>query len=81
MKETLLKYGFHFIGACHCEGFATDKYGKGDYEVRTRDKKGLFKFKHLGRSKTLWIPSEQLEQVLKNINQPQPIIAYPINNN
>lgn len=64
MKELLLRYNYAYTGNCNCEGFPTEKYSNGDYQLRIRVKKELFKMKHLGRSVTQWIPTNQLEQTL-----------------
>lgn len=66
MKELLIKYGYEYTGSCHCEGFPTDKYKNGDYQVRLRPKKELFKMKYLGRSITQWISTNMLEQTLNH---------------
>jgi hypothetical protein len=68
MIDILTNYGYTYIGQCHCDGSLTEKYGNGDYEVRVKVRKRLFKIKHAGRSKTMWIPETKLEESLKQIH-------------
>ena len=69
MKELIERYGYKFIGNCHCDGFQTSKYSKEGYELRIREKKNMFKLKLAGRSLTMWIPLDTLAQTLLNTHQ------------
>jgi hypothetical protein len=68
MKELLTRYGYTYEGSCHCDGFPTEKYKSGDYQVRIRNNKNLFKIKKGGRSITQWVPASQIETALNNIH-------------
>jgi hypothetical protein len=65
MIDLLLQYGYTSSGKCHCDGFPTDKYSKGDYQLRIRKTKGTFKIRYQGRSLTQWIPVTKMEEALK----------------
>lgn len=69
MKELLERYNYHHFGHCNCDGFPTDKYRAGDFELRLREKKNLFKIKRLGHSITGWESVSNLQQTLQNIHQ------------
>lgn len=66
MKELLLQYNYTYDGHCHCDGFPTEKYKLGDYQLRIRTKKELFRIKYMGRTITQWIPIGKLEETLNN---------------
>jgi hypothetical protein len=66
MTDLLLQYDYKPDGKCHCDGFPTDKYSKGDYQLRIRKTKGTFKIRYQGRSLTQWIPVSKMEEALKN---------------
>lgn len=68
MNPALTIHNYRPNGKCHCDGFTTDKYINGDYEVRVRKKAGTFKIKHHGSSITSWIPVGQLENKLNEIH-------------
>ena len=68
MKELLERYGYTYEGKCNCEGFGTDKYKNGDFHLRIRTNKNLFKIKFEGRSLQQWIPIKLLPQTLSNIH-------------
>lgn len=68
MKELILRYGYTYTGNCNCEGFSTEKYINGDYLLRLRVKKEMFRIKHKGRSLTQWIPQGKLQETLSNIH-------------
>lgn len=66
MKEILQQYEYVSSGKCHCDGYPTDKFTKGDYQLRIRTIKGTFKIRYQGRSVTQWIPVSKMEEALKN---------------
>lgn len=66
LKELIEQYGFTFAGNCHCDGQQTDKYDKGDYQLRVRVKKNTIKLKKSGRSVTQWIPVTQLPSIIES---------------
>ncbi len=66
MKELLERYEYKYSGACHCDGYQTDKYDKESYQLRIRVKKNTFKIRKNGLSVTQWIPIHMLEQTLKS---------------
>lgn len=68
MKDLLERYNYHHFGHCNCDGFPTEKYRAGDFELRLRINKNLFRIKRLGHSITMWEPTSSLENVLKNIH-------------
>ena len=68
MKELILRYGYSDAGKCNCDGFPTDKFIKGDYQLRVRTSKSMFKIRHQGRSVTQWIPVSKLQEALNNIH-------------
>lgn len=65
MTELLKQYGFDFKGSCSCDGVYSEKYRKGDYEVRWRKRKGIFKIRRFGVSLTGWIIESEIENYLK----------------
>lgn len=66
MRDILEQYGFTFAGNCHCDGYQTDKYNKGDYQLRVRVKKNTIKLRKGGRSVTQWIPVTQLPSIIES---------------
>lgn len=68
MKDLLQRYGYTYDGNCHCDGFQTDKYKNGDYQLRIRTRKDQYKIKKCGRSITLWVDIKTMEETLKNIH-------------
>jgi hypothetical protein len=66
LKELIEQYGFTFVGNCHCDGQQTDKYDKGDYQLRVRVKKNTIKLKKSGRSVTQWIPVTQFPSIINS---------------
>lgn len=67
MKELLQRYGFTPDGSCQCDGFQTEKYRNGEYQLRVRVRKDQFKIKKGGISLTIWNPTKDLQQILQNI--------------
>lgn len=67
MKDIFLQYGFKYEGSCHCDGYQSDKYRKGNYQVRHRVKRREFKVKKDGRTITQWITENKLIETLETI--------------
>lgn len=67
MKELLTQYGFTFDGTCQCDGHHTEKYKKGNFQVRIRTRSNQFKIKHGGHSMTQWVPANKLSESLQNV--------------
>lgn len=67
MKELLQRYGFTYEGNCQCDGFQTEKYKNGEYQLRVRVRKDQFKIKKGVISITIWNPLKDLQQTLQNI--------------
>lgn len=65
MTEILTRYDYKSSGSCHCDGYQTDKYDMGNYQLRIRVKKETFKIKKNGNSVTQWLPITMLEETLK----------------
>ena len=68
MKELLERYNYHHFGHCNCDGYPTEKYRAGDFEIRVRESKNLFKIKRMGQSITKWESLQLLQQTLQNIH-------------
>ena len=68
IKELMILYGYRFTGTCHCDGYTTEKYRNGDYELRWRKAKYQFRIKRNNRELMQWQPLTKLEQELKNIH-------------
>jgi hypothetical protein len=75
MNDLLTKYNYSPSGKCNCDGFSTDKYKNGDYQLRVRTRHQTFRVKEGGRSLTGWVPIAQMENVLKNIHNVHPVTA------
>lgn len=67
MNGLLIQHGFTFDGTCQCDGKLTEKYRKGEYQVRIRVRTNQFKLKHSGRSMTQWVPLAKLQESLENV--------------
>lgn len=68
MKELLERYGYSYVGNCNCDGFTTQKYKRGDFQLRVRTGKNLIKIKKGGHSITQWVPIDLLPIILENTN-------------
>jgi hypothetical protein len=68
LVQILIKFGYEYEGQCQCDGFKTFKYRNKEYQFRWRIKKGTFKMKQHGITKTDWIKISSAETVLKNIH-------------
>lgn len=68
MIELLKRYGYSYEGQCHCDGFQTEKYRNGDFQIRIRQRRNQFRIKKDGRTITQWVPADQLQTALNNIH-------------
>lgn len=68
MKELLQRYGYSPDGNCNCDGHQTDKYRKGDYQIRIRIRQNKFKIKKEGFSLTIWESTNKLQETLQNLS-------------
>lgn len=67
MIDTLIQYGFTYSRSCRCDGFKTDIYKNGVYEVKVRKGRNTFKIRQHGISRTGFIPSDLLLTKLNEI--------------
>lgn len=61
-EPLILSYGFERRRVCHCGGFYTEVYTKGEYELSWRRKRYLVKLKKSGTTLFGWVPVDELAQ-------------------
>lgn len=57
--------GFTYKGSCNCDGSLTQKWERGEYQLKI--KKTRFKIKQNGVTIKAWTPIEQLQTVLNDV--------------
>lgn len=68
-KDFLIKRGFAPSGTCRCSGYFTEKYKKGNIEVKIRKAKYTFKITEDHSTLYSWQPLANLETVLNELDK------------
>lgn len=61
----LSEFGFVYAGSCNCDGSHTEKWKKGEYQLRIKQTR--FKIKQNGVTIKSWTPIDQLQTELQNV--------------
>ncbi len=67
MIETLTRYGFLFIGTCHCSGALSHKYKNGEHKVYWKKGSMQFHVTKYGRAITNYLPESTIANELEKI--------------
>lgn len=68
VDELIKMYGFTFSYECHCDGYATNVYKKGGYEIRYRKyNKPAFRVSKDRKVLKHWTPVLQFQEYLKTL--------------
>lgn len=68
MNDLLIKYGYNQSGVCNCDGHHTHKFKSGNYEIRWRKNRYLFRVREGKDYITEWLPIAQAENKLSEIH-------------
>lgn len=63
----LAAHGYRYAGNCRCDGYFTDKFRKGNVEIRVRKTKYVFKVRQHGATLYTFQPLTNLEKVLNEL--------------
>lgn len=70
IEEALIKHGYRYAGNCNCDGFNTAKYNAGDYQLKWRKNRYVFRM-YLKRSPVIeWTSVSEVENYLNKLHEP-----------